>query len=415
LDRGGRLRIPGVDFRKQLIQRDFLKRRHAQNLQKSVEGHLHCHFLFDDRDEHINAHRDPDLGPDGVLRCSIERLDPQVLFNPTEEQFDLPAELIEEGDASSRQVKVVRQEGQVSIVLLVKAADSAKMFGVSILRSDAGQDDGLIADHSLRFIEGMRIETAGLEVRHGPNDEESTSLMEGQETREVHIASVQDVEGPGLGKQLVKRSHIVRFSICHMDKRRDRSAQVEQGVELDGSLPVMEKSPGKERQAKLDRRRIEGVNGVQKFDSKVFVPIESAGLVDEDEGKVGVDPPVAGLVGVSQVVAGDRASDAHVVKAAPHGPQARDDIAKTLPIGQLGESQGQELIETGKRLNPVISVVSTNALPELVQGKEGHDLREDGRRSVHRSLLEEQKSADYIKSRSNRLRSLNSLIYPLCA
>jgi hypothetical protein len=39
-----------------------------------------------------------------------------------------------------------------------------------------------------------------------------------------------------------------------------------------------------------------------------------------------------------------------------------------------------------------------------VHRQESHDLGEDGRLGVHRSLLYVRKSADYTKSRSNRLR-----------
>jgi hypothetical protein len=39
-----------------------------------------------------------------------------------------------------------------------------------------------------------------------------------------------------------------------------------------------------------------------------------------------------------------------------------------------------------------------------VHRQKGHDLGEDGRRSVHRSLLGVRKSTDYTKSRPNRLR-----------
>jgi hypothetical protein len=48
-------------------------------------------------------------------------------------------------------------------------------------------------------------------------------------------------------------------------------------------------------------------------------------------------------------------------------------------------------------------------------GKEGRDLGEDGWLSVHRSLLEMRKSADYTKSRSNRLRRKMVSSSVLCA
>ena len=47
-----------------------------------------------DGDERVDAGGDPELGLDGVLRSSQERLDPQILLDPFEEQFHLPSRLL---------------------------------------------------------------------------------------------------------------------------------------------------------------------------------------------------------------------------------------------------------------------------------------------------------------------------------
>jgi hypothetical protein len=43
--------------------------------------------LFDDGDQHINGHRDPDVGFDGILGCAVETFDLEILFDPLEEKF----------------------------------------------------------------------------------------------------------------------------------------------------------------------------------------------------------------------------------------------------------------------------------------------------------------------------------------
>jgi ADP-ribose pyrophosphatase YjhB (NUDIX family) len=48
-------------------------------------------LLFDDSDEHIDGHCDPDLRLDRVLGCAEKSLDPKMLLDPLEEQFYLPA------------------------------------------------------------------------------------------------------------------------------------------------------------------------------------------------------------------------------------------------------------------------------------------------------------------------------------
>jgi hypothetical protein len=51
--------------------------------------------FFPDRHQHVDAHRDPNLSLDCVRRVSVEALDPQVLLDPLEEQFDLSTHLVE--------------------------------------------------------------------------------------------------------------------------------------------------------------------------------------------------------------------------------------------------------------------------------------------------------------------------------
>jgi len=104
-----------------------------------------------------------------------------------------------------------------------------------------------------------------------------------------------------------------------------------------------------------------------------------------------------------------------MVEAASHGLEAGDDIPEALPIGQLGEGQAEELVKTREPSDPVIAMVSPDALPELVQWQEGHDLGEDGRLGVHWPLLGKtgQKRANYTKTRSNRLRPKSAVSYEI--
>ena len=69
--------------------------------------------LLDDSDEHASGDGDPDLGLDRVLRGAEERLDPQMLLDPFEEQFDLPPLTVELGDRQCRQGEVVGEEDQL--------------------------------------------------------------------------------------------------------------------------------------------------------------------------------------------------------------------------------------------------------------------------------------------------------------
>jgi len=50
--------------------------------------------LFENRHQQVNRNRDSDLGAHGVLAGAIERFDAQVLLDPFEEQFDVPATVV---------------------------------------------------------------------------------------------------------------------------------------------------------------------------------------------------------------------------------------------------------------------------------------------------------------------------------
>ena len=402
-------------IRKQLIQRRFLEHRDAQNLQKGVKRDLERQALLDDRGEDIDRDGDPDLSLHGVLGCPIERLDPKVLLDPSEEQFDLPAEFIKQRDGQRGQSEVIRQECQVAIVIPVVVPNAAESFGESFVGIEAGQDDCLITRQVHGFIHRTREKSVTSQVRLGPNDKERLALVKSKETPVIEITAVEDIKAARLRNEIVQNPHVVRFPICNLDKRRDRASQIEKRMELDGAFALAEYGPRKERQTQVDRGRIEGIDGVLQFEAQIFVGIKSTGLSDEDLGKVGIDAPIASFVGVGQRVPRDLPSKTHVIEPAFHRSKTGLDIPKTFAVGQLGEGQAEELIEARKAFDLVIPAVAPDAFSKFVKGQEVHDLGEDGRRGVHRSLLEGQKSDDYTKSSSNRLRPGSDVICGICA
>ena len=57
------------------------------------------HLLFDNGYHHVNGDGDPNLGFDSILGGSVKRFDSKVLFDPFEEQLDLPATSKQFGDS----------------------------------------------------------------------------------------------------------------------------------------------------------------------------------------------------------------------------------------------------------------------------------------------------------------------------
>ena len=83
--------VDGFFERKDLVYRGFLKKRDTQDLQDFVQRMFQIQFLANDDHEDVDANRNRDLRLHGVPRSPIERLDPQMLLDPSKERFDLPA------------------------------------------------------------------------------------------------------------------------------------------------------------------------------------------------------------------------------------------------------------------------------------------------------------------------------------
>ena len=95
-------------FRKYLRNRDFLEKYNAENLQDFAQTQLDFQFFLDNRYQNINADGNPDLSFHCIDTGAEKCLDSQVLLDPFEKGFYLPAALVKLSDSQSRQNKVVR-------------------------------------------------------------------------------------------------------------------------------------------------------------------------------------------------------------------------------------------------------------------------------------------------------------------
>src|SRR6266566_2944786 len=199
-------------------------------------------------------------------------------------------------------------------------------------------------------------------------------------------APVHHVEGPSLRHDLVEEVHVMHIPAGDADKCGNVAVQVQQGVHLDGGLAPAKLRPRKQRQAQVDGGRIQSVQTLLQIDANRIAGMQRPGDGDQNLREVGVDPPVACFVGISQGRARHLAAESHVVELAADGTKARFDVAKTLAVGQLSERHRQILIPTGQIFQIAITPVAGYALLELLVRKELDQLGEDGAPSVHPAL-----------------------------
>lgn len=86
--------------------------------------------FLDDGHQNVDAHCYEDLCLDRIFARSEKGLDPQMLFDPAKEQFDLPAAFVELRDGQSRDHMVVGQETQSFSRIGIDKVNQTQLVGV---------------------------------------------------------------------------------------------------------------------------------------------------------------------------------------------------------------------------------------------------------------------------------------------
>lgn len=195
----------------------------------------------------------------------------------------------------------------------------------------------------------------------------------------------------------------MELAVGNMDKRGDIAAQVEQRVQAYRRLGLSKRGPRKQRQTQIDGRGVQCVGGVFELDAQIVIGVKPAGLGDQSLGEIGIDTPVALSVGVCQCVAGDAATNAHMIELVRLRPQARFDIAQAFSVGQLGERHDQELIEARKGFGLVGTVIAGDTTSKRRQRQVRHQLCEYQLAGMHGAApMDGPTSLDRCRPRSNR-------------
>ncbi len=322
--------------------------------------------FFQNGDEQINGDGTPDLGAHRVGTGAIKSFDAQMLLDPFEEQFDLPASAIELGDGQCRDGEVVGQKDQPLAGLGIAITDATQRVGIIVLGLQAGHHDGLVEAQAGGFVHGPGVTAGAAEVLPGTGDEESAALMNPMPAGEVEIAAIHDVKRAGFPDELVEDVDVMHTASGDNDDGGEVALEREQGVEFDGGLVTTERGPRKERKAQVNGGGVQRIGGGLEFKAERFIGIERGGLPDEDLGEIGKDAPVPLFVGHRQCVAGGGLADAGVIEFGAEGRQTGFDVAQAFPPRQLCKRQHEELFVGGQLADAEVAVVTGDTLVELV-------------------------------------------------
>ena len=339
-------------------------------------------------DQHVSADRDPDLRLDCVFVGAIKRLDAQVLLDPFEEQFDLPALSIQVCNQLGFEGEVVGQERD-AFATVVLDDHASQCGGIVLAGIENCQYTSLIAhDVGVGSVHGVGVAPLELGIGLGTGDEESVGLMNHKQSLEIQVPAIEQVVRARLDVQQVQGVDLVRLAVADVNECGDGAAQVQQGVQFDSRFVGSKRCPRINRQAQVYRRGIEGVDRCIQVDRHRLFGIQRARHGDQVLREVGVDLPRASCIGIGQGVARNGlAAQPHVIQPLGLGTQINLYVAQRLAVGQLSKGHRQEMIHAGELLDLVIATVSGHASTKSAQWQEGHELRENKLALVHEGPL----------------------------
>ena len=323
-------------------------------------------FFLDDCDQYIGRYSDPDLGLDRVLAGAEERLDAQVLLDPFEEQLDLPTLSVQRTNSQCGQRQVVGQEFLSLAGIFVEIGDAAQYVWVTFAIDRAIETHLMVADVASEGVDPLAPHDLALQVVLGAGDKKGAGRVQPIQSDKIDVGLVHDVVGSGLNqpllRQQVEHPNIVQLAIADMNKAWDRSAQIDQRVQLDCRLGRAKRCSGKQRQAKIDRGRIQRVDcrPHQGFEFRAdrIVGIQGASDADQMLRQICKYRPWPRAIGVRQGVARDRlAAKPQTIKMPRLRAKIDLDVAQRLAPGQLSERECEKLVVAGELLDLVLGTM----------------------------------------------------------
>ena len=307
-----------------------------------------------------------------------------MLFDPFEEQLDLPSTLVERRNGEWGQCCVVGEEDKRLAGLGVFESHSAQVvLGIVFGDVMAVHGDGLIADYAVEFVARSRVDPAGIHIGLGSGDKEGSALMHREESCKIQVTAIHHVESTSLDGQEVQHVDIVQLAVADVNEGGNGSSQIEQGMQLDRSFGASKRCPLEQAQAQIDGRCVQGVDGVVEIEPQIGIGIELAGAANQHRRQIRPDTPIAGLVRVGQGRAMDRVAQAHRVKLARIGTERDLDIAQALAPSQLSKGHRTKLFGTAQSTHTRVARVSVDDASKAGPRNELHQLRKQCLARIH--------------------------------
>ena len=240
--------------------------------------------VLDDSHKTVSDDGHMNLYSDCVFRLTPELLDLQMLLNPLEEEFHLPAIAVEQCDILGREVEVVRVIDKGSVEVLSVVNNPSKFRRLVSFVPVASEADGLVEQDIVfpshefipfnNLIRGMALLT---------DDEECPTEVNREESGEIEIAPVKDISGIGLVLNPIHSLCVVFFCICDAVKYGYLRRDVNLGMDFDARLGTAEMSPSEYGHAEVDGCGVDSIEPSVKLKFLCDTPLLRKGHHIESE------------------------------------------------------------------------------------------------------------------------------------
>ena len=310
-----------------------------------MQRQIEIQSFFHNGDQHVCGYGNPHLRFDGVLRRAEESLDTQVLLDPFEEEFHLPAAFVQFANSQRWKRSIVGKEYQAS-AFGICISDTSEPLRIMLLRVENHEFDQLIAHQPGTSIYRIGIDAAKLGIRFGSCDKEAAGLMQAVETREVEISSIHHIESSRFWHKQIQDADILHLAVADMNEGRNGTSQIQKSMEFDSSLCFSEFCPWEQCKTQIDGSGIQSIDGFREIDSQRFLSIKLSCNADERLSKFEIDSPIPAFVGVGYCTATDLSTNSQVVEFGRLGTETGFDVPQTFPVCQLGKGHAQKMIQT---------------------------------------------------------------------
>jgi hypothetical protein len=241
------------------MNRVFRQYIYSDHLQDSAHALVYSEGLIENGHHQVCADGDPDWGLHGIFAQAVEGFDAKVLLDPLEEELDLPAGFVDLRDHDGVDLEVVGDEDQAFSGFRIQKAYSAQIATVEAFGFRSVEANRLIGSQSGGLVYRARFANVVAHVDLRPGNEERQSCMNPIEPSEIDVSAIHYIEGSSFEDYPIQGVDVVDLSLGDRHECRDRSVQIDHGVELDGGFPLSKSGPRKEAHAQVYRGSVDRV------------------------------------------------------------------------------------------------------------------------------------------------------------